>query len=103
MIKNNVTKKFYIGRSTNLQERLYSYCSLSHLEINLEHSVIYRKIWQFGVQNFSFAVVEHCNPEELGKREQFYIDQWKPQYNIRKKVYQDRKNKPKLKGPKTEN
>lgn len=90
MIKNNVTKKFYIGRSANLQERLYSYCSLSHLDVNLEHSAIYRKIWQFGVQNFSFAVIEHCSPEDLSKREQLYIEQWRPQYNIRKRVHKNK-------------
>ncbi|MBE8952658.1 MAG: GIY-YIG nuclease family protein [Quinella sp. 1Q7] len=37
----------------------------------------------YGVDKFTFEVLEECAPEELTAREDFYLSTLKPEYNIR--------------------
>jgi group I intron endonuclease len=41
---------------------------------------------KFGRDSFLFGVVEYCEKENLLDREQYYIDNWIPDYNLRKDV-----------------
>lgn len=91
LIQNKITKKNYIGKSNNLHDRLANYCNVSYLFNKRASSNIYRAILKFGYQNFSFTILEHCEEKDLNKREQYYIDIIKPQYNIRKIVHSDKK------------
>ena len=84
LIHNKITKKNYVGKSSNLINRLENYCSVPYLEKSKNSSNIYRAIVKFGFQNFSFSVLEFCEEKDLNGREQHYINLIKPQYNIRK-------------------
>jgi hypothetical protein len=84
MFTNNINKKRYIGKAKNLQDRLKSYTNVNCLQKNVVKSKISRSLLEFGNENFSFSILEHCAPELLNKRERFYIKVFKPQYNIRK-------------------
>lgn len=84
-------KKKYVGKSYNLHVRLASYCDPHYIFNKKASSSIYRSILKFGYQNFSFTILEHCEANELNKREQYFIDKIKPQYNIRKRVHSDKK------------
>lgn len=33
-----------------------------------------------------FFVIEYCNPDDVCKREQYFIDKWDPHMNIVRKV-----------------
>jgi len=46
--------------------------------------MIYRALLNNGYSNFSLAIIEYCEPENCLKREQYYIDLLKPEYNILK-------------------
>ena len=35
--------------------------------------IFYRSIRKYGLENFSFEILEECLREELNKKEQFYI------------------------------
>lgn len=41
-----------------------------------------RALLKYGFSNFSLEIIEFCDTEELLKREQYYLDSLKPQYNI---------------------
>lgn len=81
---NKVNKKKYIGKAKNLQDRLRDYTNKNSLAKATDSSMFVRALLKFGSHNFSFSIIEHCPAENLNKREQFYINLLKPQYNIRK-------------------
>lgn len=53
-------------------------------KISLGQSAIYFALLKYGPSHFSLAVLEYCNRDILIKREQFYIDLLKPEYNLSK-------------------
>lgn len=82
MLKNNITKKFYIGQSGNLKKRFNDYLRIKRLQDN--PSAIHRALLKFGYNNFSLTILEFCDdkPSRLLK-ERFYITVFNPQFNIR--------------------
>ena len=83
---NLINQKCYIGSSTNLSRRLKTYFRISFLEtqIKTNGSIIYRALLKNGYSNFSLEILEYCSPENAILREQYYMDQLKPDYNILK-------------------
>jgi len=55
-------------------------------EIQRSNSAIYRAILKYGIKEFTFEVLEHCEADVLIEREQFYINTLKPEYNVLKKA-----------------
>lgn len=78
--------KQYVGSSLKISQRLVKYYSESCLlgEIKRNNSAIYRAILRYGISEFTFEVLEFCEPDTLIEREQFYIDTLNPKYNILK-------------------
>lgn len=76
------TGKSYIGASTNLPIRRYHHNRDLHLNRH-RVSAMQQDFNQSATGNsaISFAVLEHCNSDELGSREQFHIDTKRPFYN----------------------
>lgn len=76
--------KRYIGSSLNLSQRLVKYFSKACLlyEIKRSNSGIYRAILKYGISSFTFGIMEYCERHNLIEREQFYIDNVKPEYNV---------------------
>lgn len=74
-ITNKINNKSYIGQSKNIKyrwknEKNDAYNSNSE-SYNYPLSRAFRK---YGLNNFTFEVLEECNIEDLDKREQYYID-----------------------------
>lgn len=44
--------------------------------------IIYKSLLKNGYSNFSLTILEYCDKKDLIKREQYYIDLLKPEYNI---------------------
>lgn len=86
MFTNKVTKKKYIGKSSDLHCRFNNYLSKGFLEINQGGSLIYRQLLKFGFDNFSLTILEYCPIDDLQSREQYFIHVLKPLLNIRKFV-----------------
>ena len=81
-IENTVNKKKYIGSSINVYKRRNRHFSelknQKHKNIKLQHS--YNK---HGKDNFIFSVIEFIEDiNKLIEKEQHYIDNLKPEYNI---------------------
>ena len=51
-------------------------------EIKKNNSIIYRSLFKHGYSSFSLEIIEYCDKSEIIPREQYYIDQLKPEYNI---------------------
>ena len=81
---NNLNMKCYVGSSTDLTTRLYKYYSIKQLYKS--KSAIYSALLKYGYSNFSLHILEYCSKNECIKREQHYIDLYKPEYNILKKA-----------------
>ena len=72
--------KTYIGSSTNLSVRFYTYYSLRSLAKS--NRPMERTLLKYGFSNFSLEILEYCNLKDLLGREQYYLDTLKPEYNI---------------------
>jgi hypothetical protein len=53
-------------------------------ETERNQSAIYRALLKYGNSAFIFEILEHCDPNVLIEREQYYLDLLKPEYNILK-------------------
>jgi group I intron endonuclease len=83
---NLITGKSYVGSSIYLSNRFSIYYSLTSLKrkLNKGSSAIYSAILKYGYSNFSLDILEYCESNVLISREQYYIDLYKPKYNILK-------------------
>lgn len=82
------TNKSYIGSSVNLGRRLRNYYNpiyISH--ISRKNMIINKALLKHGYSKFKLEILEYCNPKEVAKREQYYIDVFTPEYNVLKTAY----------------
>ncbi len=80
-ILNKVNQKKYIGSSIRLQGRKKRH--FSELNCNIHHSQALQRAYnKYGKESFDFFILEYCEAEKLLEREQYYLDNLKPDYNI---------------------
>jgi len=80
--------KSYIGSSINLGRRLRSYYNpifITH--ISRKNMIINKALIKHGYSEFKLEIIEYCDPKELVKREQYYLDLLSPKYNVLKFAY----------------
>lgn len=78
-ITNLVNGKSYIGQSINIEERWKR-----HKQAR-DDFAIHQAFKKYGLDSFSFEVIEECDPSLLDEREQFwiqYFDSFKKGYNM---------------------
>lgn len=85
---NLVTGKSYVGSAKSLNNRfsIYYFNKCLKYRLNQGSSIIYRALLKYGHLDFSLDILEYCDETSLVKREQYYIDLLKPEYNICKKA-----------------
>ena len=77
-IKNS---KRYIGSSKNIRQRLWTH--RAYLRHNNHENAHLQAAWnKYGEDNFDYFILEPCKEDILLRREQYYIDSIKPEYNI---------------------
>jgi group I intron endonuclease len=74
---SKTNNKLYIGSSKILPTRFNE-----HIKGSKSNAILQKAINKYNLQDFIFIVFEYCETEELISREQFYIDNIKPEYNI---------------------
>ena len=96
IIRNNVNQKIYVGSTSEFKRRYYSHNgklkSGKHNNAKLRSSVN-----KYGIDNFTFSILEEVSDLSiLVEREQYWMDELKPFYNIypiaRKDYYLERKH-----------
>jgi len=72
VIENIINNKRYIGSAKNFKKRWYVHKSA--LNNNTHDNSYLQKAWnKYGVNNFSFGILEEVEPDKLIEREQYYI------------------------------
>ena len=80
-IVNIEDNKAYIGSAKNFLKRKYMHFHL--LSKNKHHSTYFQNAYnKYGKNNFIFEIIEKCNIEILIEREQYFINLYKPEYNM---------------------
>lgn len=76
-ITNLINGKCYIGQSTNIKRRWNNHKSDS-VNIKSPHYNyhLYRAFRKYGIENFSFEIIEECCVKDLDEKEQYYIDEY---------------------------
>jgi group I intron endonuclease len=75
LIKNNINGKSYIGQSIDIENRWKN-----HIRCNKDYP-LYRAFKKYGVENFTFEILELCDKEDLTEKEIYYYELLKPEYN----------------------
>lgn len=89
-ITNNINNKVYIGQSVNISARWKAHRNIPFNPNNEEYEKpLYRAIRKYGLENFTFTVLEECLPEELDDKEIYWISKFdstdiKNGYNLTK-------------------
>lgn len=87
------SSKRYIGSAINLSRRFDKYLSKTHIKNVKGNSYIYNALINHGYLTFSLTIIEYIDVKNLNakearklilEREQYYIDNLKPEYNILK-------------------
>lgn len=81
---NKINGNKYVGSSINISVRRYTYYSLRSLAKS--NRPIDRALLKHGFSNFSLEILEYCTVDNVLKREQYYLDKLKPEYNIVEKA-----------------
>ena len=83
---NNINGKFYIGSSLKLSVSFLNYFHLSYLTFYQNKSLIYKSLLKYGHSNFTLEILEFCKNNKIYilEREQYYLDNLKPEYNLLK-------------------
>lgn len=68
-IENLVNHKIYIGQSRNIKDRWRAH----RTRYQKEDGPLYRAIRKYGLENFSFEILEECSIEQLNDREKYWI------------------------------
>ena len=73
-ITNNINNKIYIGQSINIKRRWYDHKYKAFDESDISYnSALHSAMRKYGVENFSFEVIEECSEEELDNKERYWI------------------------------
>lgn len=71
-ITNLLDGKNYIGQSRDIYRRWAQHKS----DAKAKNLPLYRAIRKYGIQNFSFEILEECQITELAQKEDFYIEKY---------------------------
>ena len=76
-ITNSINKKVYIGCSKNIEHRWIAHKSESILEKYPQYNyTIHKAFRKYGIDNFTFEIIEFCKEDELFEKEKFWIKKY---------------------------
>jgi group I intron endonuclease len=82
-ITNLINNKIYIGSTYSFKKRKNSHINLLNLDKHGNRHL--QNAWnKYGEESFKFEILEKCEVCSLIEREQYYINNLKPDYNILK-------------------
>ena len=73
-IENLITHKVYVGQSIHIFQRWREH--FHHDNMPWVHSLLYDDFAAYGIENFSFQILELCEEEQLNEREVYYIEKY---------------------------
>lgn len=76
-ITNQLDGKIYIGQAVDIATRIKNHAKAGLGIDTPANNKLYIAMMRDGLENFSFEVVEECQPPHLNEKERFYIDLYK--------------------------
>ena len=78
-IENKINGKVYIGQSVNIGKRFIEHRYRAHdsTDEKTYGLYLYVAIRKYGVENFSFEIIEECDKELLNEREKYWISHFR--------------------------
>ena len=73
-ITNINNQMVYIGQTTNFKNRWRTHAKRAVKAEEGTSNRLYQEMWNEGLENFTFQIVEICDKNNLTEREKFYID-----------------------------
>lgn len=70
-LKNNMV---YIGQSTNVKNRVKSHIQASLGISTIAHQLVHDAMQEYGLENFTFQLIEECPKDKLNVREKYWIN-----------------------------
>ena len=67
------TGEIYIGKSTDIKNRWQQHCKTAFNCGTIASSLLHTKMKQYGIENFTFELLESVPKDQLSEREKFYI------------------------------
>ena len=81
-ITNKINNHCYIGQSRDIKERWSNHRSESSNQNSKAYEYpLYRSFRKYGIDNFTFEVLEECSIDKLNEKEIYWIEQYNPEYN----------------------
>lgn len=74
-ITNLINNKCYIGQSIHIERRFAQHKSPYEIERDPDKP-LYQAFKKYGIENFSFEILEECAQNELNDKEKFYIEKY---------------------------
>ena len=74
LITNNINGKVYVGQSTNIERRWKEHRTRMKKPTVEYDSLLHKAFRKYGIENFSFEVLEECLIKDLDKREIYWIE-----------------------------
>lgn len=71
------TNEVYIGKSTDIKSRWQQHCKSAFNCGTIATSLLHTKMKQYGIENFTFELLEKTSKDQLSEREKFYINFYK--------------------------
>ena len=71
------TEEVYIGKSTDIKNRWQQHCKTAFNCGTIASSLLHTKMKQYGIENFTFELLESVPKDQLSEREKYYIDFYK--------------------------
>ena len=90
-IRNATNNKKYIGSSKDIHKRWWHH----RLDLTLrthKNKHLLASWRKYGEKSFEFSIIEKCSASALLIREQYYIDELKPEYNQKNAINKSTKN-----------
>lgn len=73
-ITNQITGECYIGQAVSIQDRWKEHAKYGLGIDTPDGNKLYKNMQQYGLQNFSWEVLEECNKTQLDEKEAYYIN-----------------------------
>lgn len=81
-IENLVNGKCYIGQAVDIRKRWRRHRETYNDESYPQYNYpLYRAMRKYGIENFSFDIVEECQREELNEKERLYVEKYNSFFN----------------------
>ena len=80
-IENNINHKIYIGQTVKFYEERFKQHKVNYTKEYFSQIVLYKAFNKYGIENFTFSVIEEVDNKLLDEREKYWISYYNSYYD----------------------